>query len=155
MEGTVQKVWVLNLKNLMRVKGWSQRDLERESTKYGAISQKTISSYLKEGAELANPTLNKIEVLASCFGLSAHAMLDPNLNVNDLDKVNNEIIHKSMKMSVTLLSEAKVISNEDAEVFYDNIDDVLDTMAIVLKAEVNNGESLVLEFLSFLNDKSK
>lgn len=152
MEESLQKSWMNNLRKLKESKGWSQRDLEREAAKYGNLNQKTISSYLKEGGDLPNPTLSKMELLAKCFGVDAHIMLKPDLNMNDFEELNDESIYEAMKKAITLLSESRVLSIEEADIFYKNIDNLMDTMVIILQSK--DEYSLVLGFLKFLNSKN-
>jgi len=149
-----RKILARNLDALMREHQLNQVELSKRSQKYGTgINQKTISNYLDQSDDsVANPCLNKIEILAQCFKIEPSRLLSPNLEEQKAQiSVNEELLVKSMSDAVALLFEAGIFSAENAQYILGFSDDIAKATAIIYNGKAQDPNKIVFDFMAYLN----
>lgn len=156
MKTNSKQVLAENLDTLMRSHGINQVELAKRSERFGkGITQKTISNYVDRSRDsAANPTLEKIDILAKCFGIEPGLLISKDLKeAEDFQKLDDKLLISSLSDGVALLFEAGVISSDDAQLVLGISDDIAKATAIIYNGKSQDPNKIVFDFLAYLNER--
>lgn len=156
MKTNSRQILAENLDTLMRNHGINQVELAKRSERFGkGITQKTISNYVDRSRDsTANPTLEKLDILAKCFDISPWLLISKNLEeTEEVKQLDDKLMIESLSDGVALLFEAGVIASDDAQLILGISDDIAKATTIIYNGKIQDPNKIVFDFVAFLNER--